>query len=120
MKTNVYFWFYLTKIFLEREMFHTEIVKEIKTHILCSVTFFLNHAIYDIMWENIVDAGRPQLTVWHTRIAFWIPKTTNTHSQYAIFTDFLLQQWLHERASTLRYTYIASIVPLKISNLFDF
>ena len=72
------------------------------------------------MWKNIVDAGRPQMTVWHMRIAFWIPKVTNTHSQYVIFTDFLLQQWLHERASTLRYTYTAPIVPLKVSNLFDF
>jgi hypothetical protein len=41
------------------------------------------------------------------RIARWIPKTKNAHSEYVILIAFPLQQWLHERASTLRYTYTA-------------
>jgi len=44
------------------------------------------------------------------RIACWIPKATNTHSEPVILTVFPLQQWLHERASLSRYTYIDSIV----------
>jgi hypothetical protein len=36
--------------------------------------------------------------------------TTNTHLEYVILIAFPLQQWLHERASLLRYTYIACIV----------
>ena len=44
------------------------------------------------------------------RIACWICKSTNTHSGYVTFIDFPLQQWLHERASMLRYTYIACLV----------
>ena len=40
-------------------------------------------------------------------ISCWIPKATNTHSEYVILTAFPLQQWMHERASVLRYTYIA-------------
>ena len=44
------------------------------------------------------------------RIACWINKATNTHSEYVIFIAFPLQQWLQERASLLRYTYIASRV----------
>jgi hypothetical protein len=39
-----------------------------------------------------------------------ITKTTNTHSEYVILIAFPLQQRLHERASMLRYTYIASLV----------
>ena len=39
------------------------------------------------------------------RIACWIPKATNTHSQYVTLIAFPLQQLLHERASMLRYTY---------------
>jgi hypothetical protein len=35
------------------------VVKEIKTHILCSITLFENRAIYEIMWKNIVERGRP-------------------------------------------------------------
>jgi len=32
-------------------MFHTKVVEEIKTHILCSITFSKNHAIYEVMWK---------------------------------------------------------------------
>ena len=43
-------------------------------------------------------------------IACWIPKATNTHPEYVILIAFPLQQWLHERASLLRYTYISCLV----------
>jgi hypothetical protein len=35
---------------------------------------------------------------------------TDTHSEYCILVDFPLQQWSHQRPSTLRYTYIACLV----------
>ena len=57
--------------------------------------------------------GRPQI-IWCMRIAFWVTKTTKTHSQFVILIAFLLQQWLHERASLLRYTYITSCFTLVI------
>jgi len=44
------------------------------------------------------------------RIAVWIPKAANTYSEHVILIAFPLQQWLHERASVLRYTYFDSIV----------
>ena len=44
------------------------------------------------------------------RIACWITKATDTHSEYVILTVFALQQSLHERTSLLRYTYIAFLV----------
>jgi len=62
------------------------------------------------MWENIVQPDRPQLKTWRMRIACWIPKATNTHSKYVTLIAFPLQQWLHELASLLRYTYIACLV----------
>jgi len=37
------------------------------------------------------------------RIARWMTKATNTHSEYVIFIAFPLQQWLHQRASMLGY-----------------
>jgi hypothetical protein len=43
------------------------------------------------------------MTVWRMRIACWMPEATNTHSEYVILISFPLQQWLHERASMLRY-----------------
>jgi len=64
MKTNIHFWSYLARLFLEWEMFQTKVVEKIKTHILYSVTFFPeNRAVYEIMWKNIVERGRPQITI---------------------------------------------------------
>jgi len=38
------------------------------------------------MWKNIVERGRPQMTIRRMRIACWITKAinTNTHSEYVI------------------------------------
>jgi hypothetical protein len=80
MKTNIHFVKYLAHFFLEYEMFQTKVIDRITTHILCSVTFF-NRAVYDITWKNTVERGRTQLIIWHMRIACWIPKATNTHTQ---------------------------------------
>jgi len=63
--------------------------------------FSKNRVIYEIMWENIVQPDRPQIT-WRMRIARWVPKATNTHSEYVILIAFPLQQWLQERAPMLR------------------
>jgi hypothetical protein len=57
----------------------SEVVEEIKTHILCSFFFLENRAIYEIMWKNIEEPGGPQMTVWSMGIACWITKVTNTH-----------------------------------------
>ena len=68
--------------------------------------FFTNRAVYEITWKNNVQPYRPQMTIWRMRIACWLTKATNTHSEYVIIIAFPLQQWLHERVSMLRCTYI--------------
>jgi len=62
------------------------------------------------MWKNIVQPGRPQKIIWYMQIACWIPKATNMQSDYVILIALPQQQWLHEHASSLRYTYIACLV----------
>jgi len=48
------------------------------THFVFVNFFFLeNRAVYEIMWKNMIDRGRPQMTIWRMRIACWINKTTN-------------------------------------------
>jgi hypothetical protein len=69
-----------------------------------------NHAVYEITWKNFVEWSRPHMRIWPMGIACWIPKATNTHSEYVILIALPLQQRLHERASMLRYTYIACLV----------
>jgi hypothetical protein len=44
------------------------------------------------------------------RFSCWITKATDTRLQYAIHITFPRQQWLRERATVLRYTYIACLV----------
>jgi len=61
-------------------MFQTKVVEKIGTQVLCSVTSCENRAVYEIMWKRIVKPDMPQMTVWRMRVAFWIPKATNTHS----------------------------------------
>jgi hypothetical protein len=59
------------------------------------------------------------MTIWRTCVSLWVPKATNTHSEYVIVIGFPLQQWLHERASTLRYTCIGPLVTNVLSSLID-
>jgi len=43
-------------------------------------------------------------------MAYWLPDATDTHSEYVILIAFTHQQWLHERASMFRHTFIACLV----------
>ena len=56
------------------------------------------------------------MTIWRMRIACWITKATDTHSEHVVLTTFPLQQWLYERASMLRYTYVACLVILAVND----
>jgi hypothetical protein len=90
-----------------------DVVENLETHFKFNkfVFVFENRVVCEIM-KNIVERGRPQATLWCLRIAFWLSKATNTHSGYVIFIVFPLQQWLHERASLLCYTYTVCLVYL--------
>jgi hypothetical protein len=37
--------------------------------------------LYEIMWENFVQTDRQPMTIWHIRIACWITKAEDTHSE---------------------------------------
>jgi hypothetical protein len=66
--------------------------------------FLSYRAVYEIMWKNTLEPGRPEMTITHMRFACWIPQAINTLSEYIILIDFPLQQWLHERTSMFRYS----------------
>ena len=73
-------------------------------------SFSENGASYGIMWKNILEPQKPYRIICLMCISCWVPKPTNTHSENVILIAFVLQQWLHERSSMLRYTYIACLV----------
>jgi len=111
VETNIHFWSQIGHFFLEWDIFQEKVVEQIKIHILLSTTFFFRKCAFnEIMWENMVQPDRPQMTIWSMCFTCWITKATNTHSEYAILIAFPRQQWLQERALNLCCTYIACLV----------
>ena len=62
MKTYTLFWSHLPQLFLEWEMFHTDLYIKSKDS-LCLLFFFLNAAVYEIMRKDMVQPDRSQMTV---------------------------------------------------------
>jgi hypothetical protein len=94
MNTYVHLW-YLTELFLEWEMFETKVVKEIKTHNLCSIIFLSeNPAFQELMWKKYGRARQAtdDNTIWRMRFACWISKATDTNLLYLILIAFPRQQ----------------------------
>jgi hypothetical protein len=111
MKPNIHFWSYLAQFFLEWEMFQKKNCRQKQNmHFVINNFLFENRAVYEAMWENVVEWRRPQMTIWRMRIACWIPRATHRHLHHVLLIALPLQQWLHERASMLCYTYIACLV----------
>jgi hypothetical protein len=52
MKTNIHFWSYLARFFVEWEMFQTKVVEKIKTQFFLSSTFFFFRKSYRL-WDNV-------------------------------------------------------------------
>jgi hypothetical protein len=91
-------------------MFQRKVAGKIKTHILCSVTFF--RKAYRI-WENVEKCGRTgNATVGNTirfmRLACLIAKARDTNSEHVILIAFALQQLLNNRASVLQVQCLSS------------
>jgi hypothetical protein len=69
-------------VFLSMRNISDAFVGKIWTQILCSAPCFVNRAVYEIMWKNTVERGRPQMTMWRMCVAPTITNSTNTHSEY--------------------------------------
>jgi hypothetical protein len=107
MKTYVHLWQYLAEFFVECEVFQTKVVEKSK-HILCSITFFWESCR---LWDNVEKYGAARQAtddniIRRMRLACWITKATDTHSEFVIFIAFSQQQRLSERDWMLRYTYL--------------
>jgi hypothetical protein len=69
------------------------------------------------MWKNIVQQGSPQMTICRTRIACWIPKATNTRSEYCFSTATTVAR---TRPTYYVITYTASPVTAEITHALSF
>ena len=61
MKNNLHFLSYLARFFLEWGTFQTKVVEKMKTHILCSVTFFFLRKSCRV-WGNLKKWRRARQT----------------------------------------------------------
>ena len=122
MKTSSLLWQYRAEFFWKWEMFQTEVVEKIRTHILYSAAFLFRKSCR--LWanvENMVELETSQ-AMRRMRVACWISMATHaqahvrapcTHTytqKCVILIAFPLQQWSHVRTSVLSYTYIACLV----------
>jgi len=48
----------------------------------------LHCVLYDTMYKNMVQPDRPYMTVWRMHFAGWMPKATDTHSEYVTLQGF--------------------------------
>ena len=88
MNTYVRLTYYLAHIFLEREMFHKKVVQNMKTHILCSATFFSWKKTCRL-GENVEKCGTPRQDtdddiIRCTPSSWWVTKATDTCSENLI------------------------------------
>ena len=69
----------------------------------------------------MVQPDRPlENLMRHMRSKRWIPKTTNTHTEYTVLIHFPLSQWMPERASVLSYTYIPCVVSFYSNDMYTY
>jgi hypothetical protein len=115
-----------------------------KRHISCSIIFFSeNPIIYETMSKNVAETEGPQMTSQYganalraglarlyARMRMHKPMRPGTHmhartrkqshkGQYVILIAFPQQQCFRERASVLRYTYIACLVVCNVLSFFS-
>jgi ABC-type phosphate transport system permease subunit len=70
----------------------TKFVKEITSRIMYSLTFFENRSVYEIMWKNVVERGRPQkygacpLLARYLRLRIHTPRICNPYSFFIATT----------------------------------
>ena len=59
-----------------------KVAEKIKAHIYVHYLFSDNCAVCEIMWKNVVQLERPQMTIIRSMwFACWITEVTHTHTQ---------------------------------------
>jgi hypothetical protein len=80
-----------------------------KLYVRSTHTFYFKHFFFrksHRLWDNVEKLGSAREAtddniIWRMRIAWWITKVADTHSECVILLAFARQHWLRERASVL-------------------
>jgi len=97
----------------EWEIFQTQFVEKKVTQ-SCWIIFSENRAVYEIMWDCLLEPDRPQMTIQYIQenIVFscWVKKTRKKPALRVCNTGFPRQQWLRQSLWMLRYNYIVCLI----------
>jgi hypothetical protein len=81
--------------------------------------FSENCAVYEIMWDYLLEPTRPQMTIQYIleKMLFScrVKKTRKKSPPRIYITHFPRQKWLHESVWMLRYKYIVFLVSSALS-----
>ena len=69
--------------------------------ILSSITFFENCAVNEMMWKNILEWGRPRMTIWQQRIGKGASKLRLTNTASFVLYDELLTDKFYLESQSL-------------------
>jgi len=82
MMIKIHFFITSRSLLLRLRNVSDKLIKEIKTRILYSVTFYRQSCrLWENVGKNILQRGRSQKTKWRMPIACWTLKATNTHTK---------------------------------------
>jgi hypothetical protein len=99
-------------VLLRMRNISVKIHRENQIHFIFNTVSLENRAVYYIMWKNMAEPDRSQVTKWRTRFAFGITKDKHTHTHTHTHTytlricniySFPRRQWLGERVSFIHY-----------------
>jgi hypothetical protein len=91
-----------------------KVVDKIKTHFLCSITFSRKSCL---SWNNEKSYGRKRQKAdenktWSKRVACWITKATETHSEYITRIYYLLLFHGNDGYSKAPQCYVIRTLPV--------
>ena len=70
------------------------------------------------MWKSTVEPDRPQMTIWRKRIACWILKATNTHSEYVVTFSPTATMFARTRLSVTSVRELPVLLTIHVDPLF--
>ena len=103
MKTFPHLWQYLAEFFLEWEIFQISVVEKIRSHILCSVAFPENRAVYEMTSKTVVETEKLQI-IWR-RVACWVSKATRAQAHVRARATTFIHIRMHTHAPPRAHTH---------------
>jgi len=86
-------------------MLQTQFAENIKTHISYSITLLESHAVYEIMWKNMLQPDRP----YDMRFACRVTKFTDTHTHTHTVCNIYYFATATMVTRTLNVTFISKL-----------